>query len=324
MRSTPMKDKVKKLIPLPVKHFLYKIYTETTPAALSKVMGTVGYNVSRKANFYSPTPTLSTLNANRSRWDKPSELAGVEYDMDAMKRTFGMLTAEYLEEFKKLPPYHELHTKGFGLGYTPVDAMTSYLMIRHLKPKRYIEVGSGLSTYYCHLAAEVNRAEGFPLEITCIEPYPLKNLYTLPNVEIIKEEVQDVGLDVFAKLEDGDVLFIDSSHVVRIDGDVPYLFLNVLPNVAKGVSVHVHDIPFPFNTPFPADRWVFGQAEPMFWTEAMLLQAFLACNRDFEVTLSLPMIRHADEAFLRAAIPNYKDVNEDSNAFSSIWLKRVN
>ncbi len=287
-------------------------------------MGTVGYNVSRQANFYSPTPTLKTLKANRHRWDKPSGLAGIDYDLDKMKICFSSLTEKYLDEYLKLPAYHELHSKGFGLGYTPTDAMTSYLMIRHLKPKRYIEVGSGLSTYYCHLAAEVNRAEGFPLEITCVEPYPLKNLYTLPNVEIIKKEVQDVDLELFARLEDGDVLFIDSSHVVRIDGDVPYLFLNVLPSVPKGVTVHIHDIPFPYNTPYPADRWVFGHAEPMFWTKAMLLQAFLACNKDFEITLSLPIIRHLDEEYLRSEIPDYKGVEEESNTFSSIWLKRIN
>jgi hypothetical protein len=126
----------------------------------------------------------------------------------------------------------------------------------------------------------------------------------------------------FEHFPGGDVLFIDSSHVVRLDGDVPFLLLEVLPSVASGVNIHVHDIPFPYNVPYPAERWVFGQAEPMYWTEAMLLQAFLAFNSDFEIQLSLPMLRQADEEFLKNLIPIYETVEENSNAFSSIWLRR--
>jgi len=314
---------LKSHIPLPAKLFLYKIYSEYAPLTLGKLLGVAGYNVSRKRNFYSPLPDLNTLKLNRSRWDRPSPLRGIHCDMDSMRSFFESLLDEFLAEYIKIPPYAVQHAKGFGLGYTPVDALTLYLMIRHLKPRRYVEVGSGLSTYYCQLAADENRKEGYPLEITCIEPYPLKTLQALNGITLLQNEVQDVGLSVFEALESGDVLFIDSTHVVKIDGDVPYLFLEVLPSLAKGVNIHIHDIAFPYNSPFPADKWVFGQAEPMFWTEAMLLQGFLAFNSDFAIKCSLPLLRYSDEQFLKERIPIYETLDENSNAFSSIWLDRV-
>ena len=318
-----MKSKIKELVPLSAKRFLYRQYTETAPIVLSRILNIVGYNVSRSTNFYSPLPSVSELKATRNRWDKPSQLNGLKYDVESMKTLLSSLLRSHVDEYLGLPDYQELHSKGFGLGYTPTDSLTLFLMIRHLKPKRYIEVWSGLSTYYCHLAAELNRSEGFPLEMICIEPYPLKNLLTLPDIEVIQSPVQDIEPSLFRKLQSGDMLFIDSSHVVRIDGDVPYLFLEILPTLSKGVNIHIHDIPFPYNSPFPSERWVFGVAEPMFWTEAMLLQAFLAHNDDFEILLSLPIIRHFDEGFLRSVVPKYKGIDEDSNAFSSIFLRRV-
>ncbi len=319
-----MLSKIKKLIPLPVKRSLFKAYSEYAPYSLGKIMGVAGYDVSRRTNFYSVLPTLPALRRNDARWNKPSSLTGLKYNIDEMKTELEGLLSEYLDEYSALPSYKEMHARAMGLGYTPVDSLTLYTMIRKLKPKRYFEVGSGLTTYYCSLAAEQNRKEGFPLEIVCVEPYPLKNLHTLPNIQIIQKEVQDVDLELFKQLEAGDVLFIDSSHVIRIDGDVPYIYLEIIPSVAKGVNIHIHDIPFPYNTPYPAEKWVYGQAEPMYWNEAMLLQAFLAFNNDFEIKLSLPMIRHFDEKFLRDRIAIYETVTENSNAFSSIWLKRVN
>jgi hypothetical protein len=131
------------------------------------------------------------------------------------------------------------------------------------------------------------------------------------------------------ELESGDVLFIDSSHVLRIDGDVPFLFLEVLPLLSRGVRVHIHDVPFPFNTPYPAAYWVLTQDPssnhwPMYWNEAMVAQAFLSLNTHFEIELSCPMLRHFDEGFLRQTIPFYKDIKEEPNTFSSLWLIRSN
>jgi len=195
-------------------------------------------------------------------------------------------------------------------------------MIRYLKPKRYIEVGSGLSTYYCSLAAEKNASEGYPLQITCIEPFPYEKLYSIPGIQIIAKEVQDVELSLFEQLESNDVLFIDSTHIVKVDSDVPFLYLEVLPILKVGVTIHVHDIPFPYNVPYPAEDWIFKQLWPMLWNEAMLLQAFLLYNNSFTIELSTPMIRYFDEQFLKKNIPIYQSIAQNPQYFSSIWLKR--
>jgi hypothetical protein len=119
------------------------------------------------------------------------------------------------------------------------------------------------------------------------------------------------------------VFFIDSSHILRVDSDVPYLYLEILPQVKKGVFVHIHDIPFPYNIPYPPELWIFDRAEPMFWNEAMVLQAFLCGNENFQIILSTPMLRFFEEDFLKEKIPIYETVEQNSNAFSSLWMKRI-
>lgn len=164
-------------------------------------------------------------------------------------------------------------------------------------------------------------------KITCIEPHPFPKLDEIKRLDLIVSEVQSVPLEKFKELQSGDVLFIDSSHVVRIDGDVPFLILEVLPILASGVYVHIHDMPLPYNTPFPADYWTLlrdmqSPHWPMYWNEAMLVQAFLAFNHEFEVVLSTPIIRHHDAAFLAANLPIYISIAIVPNTFSSLWLRR--
>ena len=285
-------------------------------------MEKAGYTVARKSDYYSPLAPVSELKETFGRWNRPSTLAGVSYDLQGMKSMFADLLAQYLREFSALPTYGELQRVGFGPGYTAVDALTLYVMLRHLKPERYIEVGSGLSTYYCTLAAAKNAEEGHPLAITCIEPNPFEKLLAIPGIEVIEKQVQDVPTSVFERLRRDDVLFIDSSHILKLDGDVPFLYLEVLPRLNLGVVIQIHDVPFPYNIPYPPELWVFGHKWPLFWNEAMLVQAFLCFNRNFSVLMSTPLIRHTDEAFLRKQIPFYESVEENPNTFSALWLRR--
>lgn len=290
---------------------------------LQKTLELAGYTVAQKNDYYSPLPAVSQLQRSVGRWNRPSALAGIERDVEQMKGELLILLSRYLGEFSAFPPYEQLQKEGFGPGYTSLDALTLYMMIRHFKPKRYIEVGSGLSTYYCSLAGKKNASEGFPLDIICIEPYPCQKLYTVAGIKVISKEVQDVEISLFQQLRENDVLFIDSTHIVRIDGDVPFLYLEVLPLLNVGVVIHIHDVPFPYNFPYPPELFIFGNTWPMFWNEAMILQAFLCFNDKFKVEMSTPLIRYTDEAFLKANIPIYQSINQNPNTFSSIWLKRV-
>ena len=282
-----------------------------------------GLNIVRARDFYSPLPVIPDLRRTRARWDRPSRLSGIRYEVEGMKRVLTTMSAAFCAEFDSMPSYDVTKKLGFGPGFTPVDARIQYYMLRDAKPANYLEVGSGLSTYYASLAGARNAQDGRPMQIRCIEPFPYPKLHSIQGIELIRKEVQDVELAEFTKLGAGDVLFIDSTHIVRIDGDVPYLLLEVLPELKPGVMIHVHDVPFPFNTPYPADQWVFGMPWPMYWTEAMLLQALLCNNPAFEIAFSAPLIRHHDESFLRGMIPGYQGVREDPKTFCSLWLRKI-
>lgn len=285
----------------------------------------LGYNVSRRADYYSPLPVLEDIERTRARWDRPSTLPGVSVDLPAMRERLHGLADRWEVEFRAATGDYLTNTRrGFGPGYPYFDARTLYFMLREHKPRRYLEVGSGLSTYYATLAAAKNAQEGAPLEITCIEPYPFEALQGIAGIDLVVDLVQDVPVERFAELEAGDLLFIDSSHALKVDSDVAYLMLEVLPRVAPGVLVHIHDVPFPYNTPFPADTWMFGERWPIYWNEAMVVQAFLCGNQDFEVLLSTPLLRHDDEAFLAERFDDYVALAEDPNPPSSLWLRRTN
>ncbi|MCW2768981.1 MAG: hypothetical protein JWR27_414 [Aeromicrobium sp.] len=289
-----------------------------------RFFGLLGFNIVKKDDYYSTLPVLAEIEQTRARWDRPSELVGIDIDVPTMITTLEGLAERWEEEFATVTgDYLTNTTRGFGPGYPQLDARTLYYTLREHKPARYLEIGSGLSTYYASLAAERNAAEGSPLQITCIEPYPFEALRTIDNFELVEGFVQDVPLSTFEALEDGDVLFIDSSHALKIDSDVAFLFLEVLPRLKPGVIVHIHDVHFPFNGPFPADTWLFGERWPVYWNEAMVVQIFLAHNTAYRVLLSTPMIRHEDEGVLKSLFDDYTPLAADANPSSSLWLRRV-
>ncbi len=295
-------------------------------AALFAGLRRLGWNVARTADFYSPLPVLSEVVATRELWDRPSDLVGVRYDLEAMKRLLSALVEVHGGEFEALPPHSEIRALGYGPGFPVIDALTTYLMVRDLRPARYVEIGSGLSTYYAWLAAAANGREGSRCEMTCVDPFPTGRLRELkePPVNAVVSKVEATDFALFEALDTGDVLFIDSTHVLKLGGDVAFLFLEVLPRLRPGVVVHVHDIHFPYNTPYPAKQYVFRAKWPLYRTEAMVLQAFLSFNREFDIVLSAPMIRHADEPFLARTIPGYRpvEVEDYDTHFGSIWLRR--
>ena len=288
-----------------------------------RIAGILGLNVAKTADYYSTLPVLERLYRNQERWNKPSAMVGVAFDMPEMKSLLDDLLRGFAQPMLEPAVFSDLARQGFGPGYPRDDSIITYSLIRKLKPARYIEVGSGLSTAIARAAGSANAAEGRPMEITCIEPFPSEPLRRLEGVRLIVSEVQDVPPEAFAVLEAGDILFIDSTHVVAIDSDVSYLFMEIVPRVKPGVWTHIHDMPFPFNTPFPADMWVLGDRWPVFWQEAMLVQSFLAFNSAFKMRLSLPLIRHHDEPFIAQRIPGYATLSVDENPSSSLWLERV-
>jgi hypothetical protein len=284
-----------------------------------------GLSMSRVSDFYSPLPVLEKLKAKVGRWYKASDLSGVRYDLDTLKQKLLHLISRYADEYAQVPSYSNNKREGFGPGFTELDAMLAYCMIRELRPKRIIEIGSGLSTLYCWMALQKATHRAEPVEITCIDPFPSGKLNSLPHVRVIAKEVQDVEPSFFDQLEDGDLLFIDSTHIVKIDGDVPFLYLEVIPKLKSGCFVHIHDVHFPYNVPFPSELYVLGLKWPVFWTEAMLLQAFLSYNDSYEIVMSMPLLRFFCEDFLKAHVPSYRpvDISDYDTHFGSIWIQKI-
>jgi hypothetical protein len=193
------------------------------------------------------------------------------------------------------------------------DAWALQAMLRELRPARMIEVGSGFSSL---VSARTNREHlGGTMDFTCIEPWPAD--FFENEIEgisrMLVEKVQEVPLERFEELDEGDVLFIDTSHVAKTGGDVTHLYHEVVPRLRAGVIVHVHDIFMPWDYP---EGWVLqGRG----WNEQYLVRSFLTFNESFEVLLGMNWMCRTHPELLAAAIDGY---DPDHHAGTSLWLRR--
>jgi hypothetical protein len=169
--------------------------------------------------------------------------------------------------------------------YRQGDAEILYQIIRATKPKRIVEIGSGWSTKIAVTARDQNlfhaasAGEDYHCRHVCIEPYEDRGLEAM-GIELVRKRVEDVSLSLFSGLEAGDILFIDSTHMIRPGGDVLWIYLNILPRLKAGVIVHVHDIFTPYDYP---KKWVTEDLR--FWNEQYLLEAMLSGGK-FDVLLA--------------------------------------
>jgi len=199
--------------------------------------------------------------------------------------------------------------------YSYSDAILLHCMLRHLRPKRLIEVGSGYSS--CAILDTRERFLGGELEVTFVEPYP-ELLYSLVREEdkkqlhVLPSRLQEVDLELFDSLEKNDILFIDSTHVVRTDSDVNRVFFEILPRLKSGVRIQIHDAFFPFEYP---QKWIF---DGVAWSELYLLRAFLQYNSRFRVVLMNTYMEQFHESFFRESMPLCL-----KNRGGSIWIERT-
>jgi hypothetical protein len=224
-------------------------------------------------------------------------------------------------ECEELPSLERVNAEGYGLGYGEVEAHFLHCVIRHLKPRMVIEVGSGVSTFFSLHALDLNRrTDGVEFSMVCIEPYPkpkLRKLIAQKQVTAYEQQVQDVEIEVFEQLAEGDILFIDSSHVSKVDSDVNYLLFEILPRLRDGVIVHIHDIPFPYLT-CPPGHSMYEKS--LLWNEAAILQAFLMYNGTFEMLMCQSYLhRHCPESIKRVV----SIYDWDRHFPSSLWLTKV-
>lgn len=183
--------------------------------------------------------------------------------------------------------------------YESGDAEYWYNIIRLKKPKKIIEIGSGNSSKMARLAIDMNRKldNTYQCKHICIEPYEMPWLEKI-GVKVIREKVENIDVSFFAQLEANDILFIDTSHIIRPQGDVLIEYLELIPTLQSGVIVHVHDIFSPRDYP---KEWVVDEVR--LWNEQYLLEAFLSCNSEWKVIEALNFLKHNYFEQLKEACP---------------------
>lgn len=228
---------------------------------------------------------------------------------------------DYAEELKRLP---STQTDGNSFYYNNPnfaegDAECLYSLIRLFKPKRLVEIGSGFSTMMAREAVVRNQHEdaSYHCRHICIEPYEMNWLNDVPGIEVIRQKVEQMDKQPILELEENDILFIDSSHVIRPQGDVLCEYLEILPLLKSGVMVHIHDI---FTPRDYLDQWLIEEVK--LWNEQYLLEAFLSCNPQFEIIVALNFLNYHHQSRLTEKFPMMLE-NPDHPEPRSFWIRKV-
>lgn len=268
-------------------------------------------------NYYSTIVDFENIKKYEQKIWNPIQIDNV-MGVD-LKTNEQLLLMDKLQHYYKEMPYENSKQENlryyFKNGFfAHTDGILLYSLIRHLQPKKIIEIGSGFSS-----AVMLDTNEHFfdnKIELTFIEPYPERLYGAITEKDkscttIIVDEVQQVSLDTFEALNEGDILFVDSSHVVKTGSDVCFILFEILPRLKSGVIIHFHDIFYPFEY---LKEWVY---EGRNWNEDYFVKAFLMYNNQFEIMLFPDYLHklHKDV---------YKNMPICYNDFGgSLWLKKI-
>lgn len=247
--------------------------------------------------------------------DAERPLPGIDFDLPAQLEFISKF--DYAAELDAIPrsgaddAYHYANPN-FSCG----DSEFLYSVIRRLRPARILEIGSGFSTRMMLLAIAKNRSEdpAYACTVTCVEPYEMPWLDGTPGIQVLRRTVESIDAKLVTGLKANDILFIDSSHVVRPQGDVLREVLELLPLLAPGVLVHIHDIFTPRD--YPA-LWVVDEVR--LYTEQYLVEAFLSHNTRFGVIGALNLLAHRHPDRLAEKFPVFREQGA-ARPPSSLWL----
>ncbi len=275
-------------------------------------------------NYFSPVPNIKALR-KRNIWKRTSPLAGINFNPEMQKEWLEIISRDYGNECNWPRTVsvkgEQFHTDNGSFCFG--CAAPLHCIIRHFKPRRILEIGSGYSSLVISEAIcrnTVNPEYTDPCDYTIIDPFPGAEIKSgIPEInDIIESQVETMDAELFSQLEANDILFIDSGHTIRTGGDVNFLILDVLPRLAPGVLIHFHDIPMPYEYP---EIYFTNPSFRMFWTESYLLQAFLSCNDQFEVVLAMSYITMKHKDWMNQAFPYY-DKERDPEVSGSFWIRK--
>ena len=265
-------------------------------------------------HFFSPIPALDEIRARESELfgSRPRTLPGIDLNEDGQMAVVRKLAVFYPD--LPFPRTRSEATRYWydNWSYSYADAIFLYSMLRALRPRRVIEIGSGFSSALMLDTRE--RFLGPEVELTFIDPDPstLKALIREGDrMNLIASPVQAVPLSRFEVLEENDILFVDSTHVSKTGSDVNRIVFDILPILRSGVHVHFHDVFHPFEYP---KEWVYeGRA----WNEDYLLRAFMQYNSAFEIMLFGTYLVEFHREFFESEMPMCLE-----NPGGSFWIRR--
>ena len=309
-KSLPLVDLIVGLFALIASPFL-KLFTRIGAGRMPisrELFKTIGlYPISD--HYYQP---LFNDKALKNKLSAVRELPGIDLSLENQIDLCKTLT--YSSELAALGWSEQpKENKGFHFSngnFEAGDADFLYQFVRKTKPARVIEIGSGSSTKIVAEALFKNRElDKKPSKHIAIEPYENNWLETLP-VEVIRKPVESCPIELFKDLKEGDLLFIDSSHMIRPQGDVLFEYLNIIPSLNSGVYVHVHDIFTPRDYP---ENWV--KKDVRFWNEQYLLESMLSNQNRYKPVAMLNHLKHTHPEVLASVCPYLKPMDEPGSFY---------
>ena len=244
--------------------------------------------------------------------DTPRSLPGIDLNVQNQLDLLQRMTraSEFKEWLQQQADGSRESFRFNNAGFEPGDAEFLFQVVRHFRPNKIIEIGSGSSTKVARKALSLNaQDDGLKARHICIEPYEQPWLETFGEIELIRSKVEDCDIEWRDSLASGDLLFIDSSHMIRPQGDVLYEYLNIIPQLQSGVLVHVHDI---FTPRDYLDNWI--RRDVRFWNEQYLLEAMLGNSVRYEVVAALNLLKHEHYPELKRVCP-YLENNHQPGSF---------
>ncbi|HKU42232.1 MAG TPA: class I SAM-dependent methyltransferase [Polyangiales bacterium] len=264
-------------------------------------------------HFYSQVPDVRELRKSTG-WRRPRRMESVrghqlEHQLRFAER---VCEAAVVERAIREQVYEQACASNGEPGYGPIEAVFLYAFVRAHKPRRVVQVGSGVSTAVILTAAD---HAGYDVEVCCIDPFPtpfLRRENDAGRIELLALPAQECVAERAARLQAGDLMFVDSTHVVKPGSEVNVIILDVLPVLARGMFVHFHDITFPYDY----TRRVITE-DLFFPAESTLLHAFLSCNDRYEICASLSMLHYAAPERLKQLVPNYQRAGDQDGLLTS-------
>jgi predicted O-methyltransferase YrrM len=300
-------DKAVGLVPRPALRAFLKSFTTRPELAES-----AGFLVLPR-RFDSPVPVPEDIDL--PKLEQPRSLPGIDLRISSALQLVSKL-GQFVPELDSIP--YEPDGKSLywfnNLSFTDFDATVLYALLRFLKPKRYVELGCGYSSLVSSRALRQNQQEGTACDAAFCDPEPRLDIArALESGRLIEKRVQDLPLELFTKLEAGDVLFIDTSHVLKLQSDVEHELLRILPSLAAGVWIHIHDVFTPYD--YPRD-WVMRPVR-LACNEQYALECLLTGGERYQTEIPLHCLVRENLPAMQIFFPRGRDRAQ------SFWLRKT-